>query len=695
MHFAAPFDGLSIIDSTFIGCSAVEGGCISAGSIASFTVNNCTIGSSGARGTGTFSLIAEAVQADITELHLQEMPGGRGKLKLSNLGGAQLLLYNCSFTNYGSDLLVTYTAPETFRLNLTLCRFDTITSTADSGLLQVQFANHDVFVSQCQFSGFAVARALIRTGVDGPRGQSCVFERCQFTDMAVSGGVLFDFSCFNSVELSETDFKTEGDARVYGVMLFNNANTQVSIQSLTFDGVKLTDGQKYSLIRFQSGRLNSFDDVRFVSCIPTDSIVTVDQEFNLNCDITRCTVEKCSCPTGHIFYICPSVVRFSMCDIGNMQLSWPPVKLKSVTTLALSDMSFTSITPNQGTSAFDLIKFETTTTALTELLIDNITVTGCNCATFMSPPTGDKCTIKGKFINTQSTRLFLFSGMKQVEISESEFTLCQGQVMKCTHTESAETAVNISFCDFESCTGTSPILELSGLSLITFNGLSFTKCSGGETSSLASVTGTRFDLSDCCFQESQAIAGTAAYITATVTTAEFALPMCFDLSQEESVNFGEMKPWESLEKSVFNCEYCEGQPTSQSEVETSEDEPFSGTSEVEPMSATDDDPSKDPDDDSGNDGLSPGAIAGITIAVLVVIAVIVLLVILLLMRKSSKKASASDLSGEAQEEGVHETVTLDSMTTSWEPKLTEDTPQFAGQTTNDFDNMFEEVGGDY
>ena len=48
-----------------------------------------------------------------------------------------------------------------------------------------------------------------------------------------------------------TDFKTEGDARVSNVMLFNNANTQVSIDSLRFEGVKLP--LKYSLVRFKSG----------------------------------------------------------------------------------------------------------------------------------------------------------------------------------------------------------------------------------------------------------------------------------------------------------------------------------------------------------------------------------------------------------------------------------------------------------
>lgn len=699
LYFSNQLTSLSIIDSAFLDCSAAEGGCISAGVIDTFKVNNCTIDSCSATGTELFTLTAEATQADIIELHIEGMSDGRGKLKLTNFGGSQLLLYNCSFNNYATDFLVTYTAAGNICLNLTLCRFTTITSSAASGLLQVQFSNHDLFVSQCQFSGFGVARALIRAGGNSERGKSCVIEQCQFTDMTVSDGVLFDFSCFNGVELSDIDFKTEGDARVFGVMIFNHASTEVSVQSLRFEGVKLTTGREYSLIRFQNGRLTKFDDVRFVSCTSTQYILHLDPACVLDCPITGCVVDKCSC-SANVFYVCSTNLRFSMCEIANMALSWPPLKLKltSKTSLSLSDMSFTSITPSS--SAFDLVKFETTTTALTELLIDNITVTGCTCATFMSPPTGDKCTIKGKFTNTQSTRLFLFSEMKQVEISESEFTLCRGQVMQYAHTESAESAVNLSFCDFESCTGTSPILELSGPNLITFNGLSFTKCSGGETSSLVSVTGTRFDLSDCCFRESQAIAGTAAYITATVTAAEFALPMCFDLSQEESVNFGEMKPWESLEKSVFNCEYCEGQPTSESEVDTSDFEP-SDTSEVESMTGTDDDPTKDPDDDptkdpdddSGNDGLSPGAIAGITIAVLVVIAVVVLLVLLLVMRKSSKKASASDLSGEAQEEAVHETVTLDSMTTSWEAKVTEDTPQFAGHTTNDFDAIFEETGG--
>ena len=126
-------------------------------------------------------------------------------------------------------------------------------------------------------------------------------------------------------------------------------------------------------------------------------------------------------------------------------------------------------------------------------------------------------------------------------------------------------ALDISGCEFVDVKVKEawyPVIEVSWGSL-SIAGSTFDSCSSSNSALISVGTVSSFSLKSCCFRGTKQ-SGTAAYITCTSSSSfDFQLPLCFDLSERASVNFGESAPFENITSHfrIFECENCESQST--------------------------------------------------------------------------------------------------------------------------------------
>ena len=225
----------------------------------------------------------------------------------------------------------------------------------------------------------------------------------------------------------------------------------------------------------------------------------------------------------------------------------------------------------------------------------------------------------------------------------------------------------MNLCDFISCeANVSNIIKISECAKATFSGITFMGCSAAAGSLVYLDKVTSITVENGCFQGTKGRDGVAAYITSTTGDATFQLPLCFDLSEELSLNFNGNKPWDKLseDESIFECKECEPMRTSVPDV-----------------------PQEKPD------GLAPGVIAAIVIVVLVVIVAAVLIAFILIRRKMKRDRKTSD-EGVDDNDGVDDTVetTMGSGILDDSLRVTEENPIAMPLSENNdaFDALFEE-----
>lgn len=215
-------------------------------------------------------------------------------------------------------------------------------------------------------------------------------------------------------------------------------------------------------------------------------------------------------------------------------------------------------------------------------------------------------------------------------------------------------------------------------------------------------------IGDCCFRGATGSDAHAAYIShsgyTSTTTVTFELPLCFDLSEQHSLNFNGATPWEEVSShfQIFNCESCDQQATVEFTASDSftASESFTASQSFTSAPSTSA-PSGSPDasatETTGSDGsdsrkgLSAGAAAGIAIVVIVLIAAIVILLILIVRRKRQHTAEGSG--DDPQSEMTEETATTNPasfLDTEWNGRVTEENPIFSTQPDDIGQAAFEE-----
>lgn len=328
---------------------------------------------------------------------------------------------------------------------------------------------------------------------------------------------------------------------------------------------------------------------------------------------------------------CPSPVIFERCTFQSMNLALAVVEFESSTEIMFEDVQFISVKmTTSGTNLLDMSQL------LTKLEFDNVTVDGCKFSTL-----GD---MKSASIVLQD------SDFRQIDV-DNNLLASQGG-----------TSVQLLDCIFNACISKgNSVIALSGSSRVNLSAIAFKDCSC-ESGALVTITEAEsVFIGGSCFQGLKEGLRADGYISCTCKDATFELPMCFSLSQEDSISFGDVDPLQNIDdpSAIFNCRNCSFIPGYDSEPDISDSPP----------------------PEQNENPLSPGAIAGIVIGVLVFIAALVLIIVfLVLRRKHSEEKTLEDEPGEMNEETVDATITS-VMTDEWNGKVTEDVTGFTNTSS--------------
>lgn len=447
-----------------------------------------------------------------------------------------------------------------------------------------------------------------------------------------------------------------------GFLLVDNCQS-LEIDLLVFENCDISgdvakDRPAYPMISLgQNCKITSLTNWQFLDCHVTKSLTLVIADvLPAISTIQKCVFENCSSFTYLLQVPLSEQITLENCHFVDINTPQAPLQFNISHTVTITNSAFSKIvSPGQ-----NLIE---TQAALRELNLNTVEV---NLSFFggFAEITEALSVVSGRFIVSEiPDTLFTLSGAK------ATFTECRFEsfIAQGILAETSGSEFSMNLCDFISCeANVSNIIKISECAKATFSGITFVGCSAAAGSLVYLDKVTSITVENGCFQGTKGRDGVAAYITATTGDATFQLPLCFDLSEELSLNFNGNKPWDKLseDESIFECKECEPMRTSEPDV-----------------------PQEKPD------GLAPGVIAAIVIVILVVVVAAILIGFFLIRRKMKRDRKTSD-EGVDDNDGVDDTVetTMGSGILDDSLRVTEENPIAMPLSENNdaFNALFEE-----
>ena len=639
----------TIEGTSFQDTDAARAGCIYASeTVNSFTVNDCTVQSAGAReaaGPYCIEIAASVASISLTKLQLKQMPGGYGQMKLSNsFSGTKILMSECVFENFNTTYLFQLgTQANQWALEMSQCRF---TQVVISGANLIQVASTDMkcnnlTVKGCTFQHISSAYALVLATSDS---NACEFTSCEFNNVSTTNTQyrerVLSLTGFSTVTLQDTKFLSMTNRR--GIVAVGKSQGTVSIKGLRFEGVSIT-GDDTTIIEPQIdvyGTISLFDNCQFISCTSLNAVIV---RLNSQVAVTSCTFDSCSSPWGELKFLASRSMNLRNCSFKHITQQYPPVIFDGTTNgVNIQDVVFNDVT------------------------VQNTEMNLISCS--------------GTFPITMNNVSFTSATFKNVITASGTTSLTTVNFTDCTVTNLLNCqggSLSVQGCTFDGCTAT-------GGSLI--------KLGDGESY----VSPMSF--SDCCFRGTSSGAYLNCPNYGTWMEVTFQLPLCFDKPENEAVIFNGMRPWENLSNhyQIFDCDSCESQPSlpfTASEAFT----PSSVFTASNAFTASDTfiasdsvAPTTQQGDQAEKASLAAGVIACIVIVVIAIILVVIVLLILFVFRKRQQEATGSnDGQSEMTEENTETTTAMTSVDT-WDAKVTEDNPIFTNDLPHETIFDFEE-----
>lgn len=675
LYFEANPGTLEISNTEFKNSVAADGGCIfAAAAVTAFSIDNVTVDACGGRGgTNKACIVVKSSNTVLEGLHLLNMKRGNGRLALSSSFESGIITFSgCSFEHWTTEQLFAYdvSSGTDFVLNLTNCNFTDVTSSGEN-FIQLKIDGdkskiRDLYLADCNFTSVQAAWSLAVQKRSGRTGK-CVVERCVFDNVVVSkldispkkGEVLLDLESFSEVAVSDTTFI---NINGYNGLLVVESGT-CSIDSVCFEHCTLrrpegADPQEtvYPCLSI-TGTVQKFSGCHFVSCscVNTYPLLSISGAIE---DLSDVELSACTFQTNPVRITPPaggvSRIAFANSRFEDLQSTFAPVKIESVTSIAFSDTWFSQVT-----NALSLIQ------ASSALELTNVHINDC-----------------------AFEKLGDLADSASLLLENCEFR--HNTISKSLAVVSSQSAKVLN-CQFEDCTSQESLLSFS-CPTVDISLTNFQKCRS-QTASLLVLQGVQsFVLNHTCFQGSeQGSEGHPIYIDCTCENGTIELPVCFDKSKDASVrlngDFGEIP-------NIFDCHDCSFIPTPEPEVTSeSEEVPLPSITSIDQEDeTTTQEGSADAPVEAEKSGLGAGEIAGIVIGVLVLIAACVLLILFLLFRKRSNSTEKSQEDGEMAEEAPDETITSVMTGDEWIAKVTEDAATTTGGTMDGlYLETFEEI----
>ena len=673
----AEFTRVSLSGCTITGCNGKTGCLYVKGTVQTFTITkNCKFSNSGSTDTqNPYSIYVDARTFSMEASTIASMDGGNGRLWLGGVN-QPVSFTNCEFNTWKTETLFVKSGGD-IGLTLSGCKFLTVTVSGQQSFLQ---GTNSLTVTGCTFKTTTSDRALISVN----SGSCSITGSTVFEAMTVSASPGQQVLIFSGSKLTLESVTFNSSSNVNGFLLVNAGD--ISLSKVYFKKLTVQRDPVPPLLKFVSGTLTRFQNCQFDTCTYSKAaFIRLEVSPPSGDGIKDCLFKACVSDWALIKCTSGRLLTMNNCRFEELSgVKYPLLSIEasslgiSLSQTTLSNVKFSSNVANR-----NIIIFEGSATGASSVSIDNMNVVGSSFKSLLSCPITESVVIdKSTFTDTTMVMLLNIPTCPSVYLQNTDFSGCQGQVLS---TQSPD--VTLQNCGFSNCYSDQPLIQLG----------------------LCSMT-----LAGCCFQREDQSRGSSYIKGPEDVKITPNLPLCFDRSQEESIDFNGANPLEAISSSrnIFNCDNCSSQSTvepseevvTSDEVVTSEEQEVTSDEEV-----TSDDEEVTSDEsltevlptspsggggDSGakKGGLGAGEIAGILIGILIIIAVIVLVVILLLRRKKEEKSGGS-VNGEMDEENTDDAVTTFT-TYDTVPEMTEDNPLFTkdgtGAGTTEFAGFEEE-----
>ena len=303
---------VEIEDTTFRDGKATGSGCIHVGNepkLQRFHVSNCTIDS--CESSGTYSLNVKCTDTTLDGLHMKNMKGGKGQIQLSDSGFKDntIVLSNCSFENYATPKLFSYTSTSAFSLQLIECSL--LDFTVSSGnFFNFQDGNFkELSIVGCVLQNLRAQWALFRCGSSKPNVnllfQDTLFENVYILSDTTSKCEAFVYiQGLQMVTVTNCTFRSNQIRNGILAVEQNGPECSVALTAVVFENCdvkrvnEINQDPRHCLISIRNVDITDFDGCKFISCsYNIDSLLSIDSRFST--PISNCRFENCSCPSNY------------------------------------------------------------------------------------------------------------------------------------------------------------------------------------------------------------------------------------------------------------------------------------------------------------------------------------------------------------------------------------------------------------
>ena len=247
LYFGKEVEEIKITGTVFDTAAAKDGGCIyTKVAIQAFTLEHCIISACEAREGGSYSLVVNSANFVLTNVSMQNMQGGRGKIKLSSCD--LLTMSNCIFDQYRTGQLVEYT-PATeqgvTKFNVSSCNFTSVAIDESSLFFLTNVKEFVLF--ECVFTGTETSNSDVHI-INAESVQTLTVHWTDFMHNDIKGSLIRVNGVTKSMEIKNCDFVNCSSTSHPLVDVSQSSNLQ--LYDVSFENCTVPD--KNSLINLVS-----------------------------------------------------------------------------------------------------------------------------------------------------------------------------------------------------------------------------------------------------------------------------------------------------------------------------------------------------------------------------------------------------------------------------------------------------------
>lgn len=513
-----------LIDSILLkGCTFTRShagtGCIRIMNVVKkFEMDYCQVdGCSSGYSYNPYSIRVGAELMSFTHLRLMNMPEGYGKLRLDSVNNETISFKNCTFEKWMTLSLVVTSLDVS--MNVCFCTFRSVT-VPDSNLFRQDSDTATLTITGCTFEDIEAEGALI----SGWHGCCSIQSNCVFESVKIQNEPVLFFENSPRLEVNLDSVILRNCHGLTGILRVT-ANVILSLFNVSCIDIPAISGSRV-MFDISSSIVERLERCAFINC-QSDKAPIVAISWLPENVLADFIFEGCWSYNKPILVIRNRDVTLKSCVFKQMP-SFPgplmTIDTKGSVSIKLENVTFSDVGCTYSGEIQPLISLGYDNPV--GLSAHSLLISKCSFTSLISDVIENQCVVSHSVFsgNRIGSHLFNVSGC-DLSLQDCNFSECDCSSLVVSNGPE----IRLTKCDFDRCSSLSPLIEANTLSIL---------------------------LDTCCFHGS-----TCIYIRSIQEKAQWKLemPLCFDQSQSEDVDFAGPDPFLNLTSQfhIFNCDTCD------------------------------------------------------------------------------------------------------------------------------------------